>query len=555
MDIYKDNDIEWEEIYTELLEKKISVSIPNKQDKEVRINSKNFIEQLKNINYRNRFLTLIYYNEIEKWLFSRNIVDMFTVNTFRNMRGDICRFMLDSEINNIDIRYINNEMLADYYKKTINKGKICNYNMLIRLFECVHNYMKNEVSIGMVQEILNDGIPKLNEYRPQLNNLDENQKKFYFKWEDNYLNNNYLDVKDNISYVFIYVYKVIEEFKENGLISKLKHEFNKIREGYGKYDLIVKYLNQWEVDAYIYLNKFDRAWKLINKYKNHLNMLDILIIKNNCKDKTLDSKQTLKLFWRKMFTGFFEDELLNNNFYIFFDRYLEQYEDKNIINYFLSTINETELKSSDFNIIETWFIDKERFNILKEHYEHVLPERYKVGYKNKYEIFSGVPQENAKYIEYKYIPQIVEEGINEKLNSLAREIEDEYRQYLGLSKVGEGWISETELYYKIKNHYNNMSIKNHFSPKWLGRQHFDIFFVNNNIAIEYQGDQHSKPIDFFGGYEAFKKQVIRDENKKYLSIKNNCHLIYVYPNYDINKVFEIIDGILDNKSNQLIYNI
>ena len=100
-----------------------------------------------------------------------------------------------------------------------------------------------------------------------------------------------------------------------------------------------------------------------------------------------------------------------------------------------------------------------------------------------------------------------------------------------------------------------MTIEMHFSPKWLGRQHFDIFFVNNNIAIEYQGDQHRKSIDFFGGDEAFKKQVIYDKKKKELSKKNNCNLICVYPNYDINKVFEIIDNILNNKSKQLIYNI
>ena len=112
--------------------KKISASIPNKENKEVRINSKNFIEQLKNINYRNRFLTLIYYNEIEKRLFSKNKVDMFGVNAFKNMRGHICKFMLEQQINNIDIRYINNDMIVDYYRKIISKG--CNYNILDKFF-------------------------------------------------------------------------------------------------------------------------------------------------------------------------------------------------------------------------------------------------------------------------------------------------------------------------------------------------------------------------------------------------------------------------------------
>lgn len=41
----------------------------------------------------------------------------------------------------------------------------------------------------------------------------------------------------------------------------------------------MKYLPKWEIDAYLYLRKFDMAWKLINKYNDSLNVSDILIIK------------------------------------------------------------------------------------------------------------------------------------------------------------------------------------------------------------------------------------------------------------------------------------
>ena len=56
MDIFRENNIEWEEIYEELIGKKISISIPNKPKKEVKINIKNFIEKLKNINSKNRYV-------------------------------------------------------------------------------------------------------------------------------------------------------------------------------------------------------------------------------------------------------------------------------------------------------------------------------------------------------------------------------------------------------------------------------------------------------------------------------------------------------------------
>lgn len=100
-----------------------------------------------------------------------------------------------------------------------------------------------------------------------------------------------------------------------------------------------------------------------------------------------------------------------------------------------------------------------------------------------------------------------------------------------MPKIGEGWISETDLFYKISNHFINEKVIHHGSPIWLGRQHLDIYFPELNIAIEYQGEQHYKAIDYFGGQEALEKTIERDERderKKLLCEKNNCFLIYVY---------------------------
>ena len=50
-----------------------------------------------------------------------------------------------------------------------------------------------------------------------------------------------------------------------------------------------------------------------------------------------------------------------------------------------------------------------------------------------------------------------------------------------------------------------------------------------NVGFEYQGIQHQKPIEFFGGEEGFKKRKELDSKKKQLCDKNNCKLIYVFP--------------------------
>ena len=111
-----------------------------------------------------------------------------------------------------------------------------------------------------------------------------------------------------------------------------------------------------------------------------------------------------------------------------------------------------------------------------------------------------------------------------------RNIENEYREDRSLPKIGEGWISETLLYYKIKTAIKDYDVVQHGRPTWLGAQHFDIYLPTLNIAIEYQGIQHEKPIEHFGGESSFKKNKERDERKRKLCFDNNCILLYVFPN-------------------------
>ena len=128
------------------------------------------------------------------------------------------------------------------------------------------------------------------------------------------------------------------------------------------------------------------------------------------------------------------------------------------------------------------------------------------------------------------------------------DLEDEFRESKGLPKIGEGWISETDLFYKIKESFPNQEVVHHGKPEWLGRQHVDIFFPNQNIGIEYQGAQHDKPIDFFGGEEAFKKNQIRDKRKKKLFQANDAVLIEVRPDYDFEELKKQIQKILNKNS-------
>lgn len=134
---------------------------------------------------------------------------------------------------------------------------------------------------------------------------------------------------------------------------------------------------------------------------------------------------------------------------------------------------------------------------------------------------------------------------------IALSYQDDYRVEKGLPKIGEGWVSETELYHSIRDYFVNESVIHHGRPSWLGKQHVDIWIPKHNIGIEYQGRQHDQPIDFFGGEEAFKMNRKRDRKKKRLFKENKATLIEVRPGYDLKKVLRKIELAIQENAKEL----
>lgn len=128
-------------------------------------------------------------------------------------------------------------------------------------------------------------------------------------------------------------------------------------------------------------------------------------------------------------------------------------------------------------------------------------EYYRTFFKTKesFEFYASLFSSTTYKCDDNRFSLVFEHAISEQLSKFFRPAEDAYRVHEGIPKIGEGWISETDLFYKIKNHFANHVVIQHGRPSWLGKQHLDIYFPNENIAIEYQGAQHYKPIDIFGG--------------------------------------------------------
>lgn len=113
---------------------------------------------------------------------------------------------------------------------------------------------------------------------------------------------------------------------------------------------------------------------------------------------------------------------------------------------------------------------------------------------------------------------------------LEREAENLVREARGIPLIGQGWVSETELFNLVKDVAGKLEVVQHARPPWLALQHLDVYVPAWSLAIEYQGEQHDQPISFFGGEVGLKKRKELDLRKYELCKSNSIRLIYFYPN-------------------------
>jgi hypothetical protein len=85
------------------------------------------------------------------------------------------------------------------------------------------------------------------------------------------------------------------------------------------------------------------------------------------------------------------------------------------------------------------------------------------------------------------------------------------------------WKHELTLFHAVRKKHPDTLYQ--YRPTWLGRQSLDLYVPSLRTAIEYQGVQHYRPIDFFGGEEALAQRQELDILKRRLCEENNVRLI------------------------------
>lgn len=352
------------------------------------------------------------------------------------------------------------------------------------------------------------------------------QKDFYQYFKESFFENKFIDLKGNDNYAFVLYFDLLEELNRKMDLNVLIDSFENIKKYYPK---VGGYISEKIIEEYENKKDYEKAWFYLRENK-YISVTSVWDYEQKLSRHLLDGHLIAEIGGYSHLTDFGRNNI-DSIKQIVVD-YLSGYESK--------------YNSSFF---ELFFDHGKLYKDLNNGYD---PFYYKRFYKKEEEFYfyKKIDDDQLSMYNPEVIRHVVEKAILNQFRFILKESEDLYREKIGMPKIGEGWISETELFYKLADRFKKYEVLHHGKPSWIGRQHFDIYFPELNIAIEYQGQQHYQPIDYFGGVEAFKKNQERDENKRKLCLENNCILIYVEENYVFEElVLQIENNIKQNKNN------
>jgi hypothetical protein len=402
-------------------------------------------------------------------------------------------------------------------------------------------------------------VPPFNAYYPSLDEAGPEQQAFYYWMVEQFKKEKTPDVQGNLSYLFIFIYDVINYFISSKNYSNLSYLFDFLRNGYGDTPKLKDYLNSWQGDAALFIENWSDAWEY--KRKSILDFDFVLNVRSKCEDTSLSVEDLHHLLGSDNGLTQAGRERMNDvNKEA--DNLLSSFHDtnnRNIISAFCEEYARRELKDDELDKIADeceYLVSPRKLKNAYEKQQHLM--------KRKRELFMGARMANKvdqKIVEigqdtpmsgsvmsisrnpticFVTISPAIALALGAYCKRLLRESENIVREKVGLPRIGEGWVSETELYILIQDSLPGIKVVQHARPHWLIPQHLDVYLPDFKIGVEYQGAQHLAPVDYFGGEKAFTEQQRRDERKKKLCRKNGCTLIEVFQGYNIFELKKVL---------------
>ena len=359
-------------------------------------------------------------------------------------------------------------------------------------------------------------------YYPSQDDMDHHQLSFYKAVESHLNKGNYIDIDGNISYVFVFIYELLSRWNEDGF-DHLSEFLIYLSEIYKHEEKLSNYCLHWAFDCLLGLEKYEEYLdktepKKVVGTRTHSSNLRL-----NIQKKLGDTANPIDVLL--MFGGR-KTQFITDNQALYRDCIIDTFSAY------------TQENMEWFALFDEWFIHKKS--------KRLYP----------YSLFSGARLREAKdadrpvakpYLQFKTECLYVASEYSDTIKFLSKEAENQARGIAGVPKIGEGWVSETALFRKLEAEFSNTKVVQHGRPTWLGRQHFDIWFPNWKIAVEYHGRQHFEPVEFFGGKDAFHNTVERDKRKVNLSKKHGVKLLIVTETDNYDDVVRDINNILGNR--------
>lgn len=94
-----------------------------------------------------------------------------------------------------------------------------------------------------------------------------------------------------------------------------------------------------------------------------------------------------------------------------------------------------------------------------------------------------------------------------------KEIENETRKAFGFMQIGQKWLNETFLFKIVSMLVAPVEVIHHYRGKELEGLEIDVWIPALGIGIEYQGEQHYRPIEHWGGQAGLERRLLNDKRK------------------------------------------
>ena len=405
-------------------------------------------------------------------------------------------------------------------------------------------------------DVVDSRVPEWKAYFATLEEATPEQRAFY-SWMELELDAGRIpNVDKSITFLFVWAYRAINHFIDSGDATRVEWALTHLRRGYPQHTSLVGYATRWLVDVALVQQQPAKAWAISDRLPASLVRTlgaQIGSLRLRPSDVKLMAGSARLTPWgtrrRELvdehlsrLLGLIHDELGKNIVDDLADRWdgsidsavaADELADE--VEYGGSTGTARQLitaRARSVNIDPEWI---RRTTTRHELFAGLVREHPPMAISVEGFTVTMSPNTSGSGMTYPLVAlhPLISQALTVKAQALYREAEDLARVASGLPRIGEGWVSETELYHLLTKAFPDEKVTQHARPPWLSPQHLDVWFPTHNIGVEYQGAQHDRPIEYFGGEEAFSRQVERDQRKRRLAAENGCQLHEVREGYDV----------------------